>query len=167
TVGHIAGTHGIRGEVRVISRTDYPERRFASGSKLFLCHPDRKQRGLWLTVTSSRPHKSFWLLRFEEWDNVNQAEPYKGGTLMIGGEEAVGAEPDEYYLHEIVGCGVFTTDGERIGTVTDILQPGANDVWVVKRDTGGELLIPFIAPVVKDVDPEEERVTIQWMEGLE
>ncbi|PTX61266.1 16S rRNA processing protein RimM [Melghirimyces profundicolus] len=164
TVGHIAGTHGIRGEVRILSRTDYPEVRFAPGAELFLSHP-KLDAPLRLTVKGARPHKRFWLIRFEEWTDINEAEPFKGGTLMVPREDAVEAEG--YYLHEIIGCEVVTTEGEKVGTVTEILQPGANDVWVVKKAEGGELLLPFIDDVVKDVDPDAGRVTIRWMEGLE
>lgn len=166
TVGRITGTHGIRGEVRVSSRTDYPKLRFAPGAKLFLSHPslDEIQR---ITVVRARPHKDSWLLQFEEWTDINQAEPCKGGILLIDRQEAVEPEGDAYYLHEIIGCLVITTEGKTVGTVTEILQPGANDVWVVQKAGGGEVLIPFIDEVVRKVDPSAKRVIIQWMEGLE
>ncbi|SMO46307.1 ribosome maturation factor RimM [Melghirimyces algeriensis] len=165
TVGYIAGTHGIRGEVRVVSRTDYPEVRFAPGAKLSLFHPELKS--MQLTVKHGRPHKNFWLLQFEEWESINQVEPFKGGVLVIGREDAMETEEDAYYLHEIIGCKVITTEGDMVGTVADILQPGANDVWVVQKESGGEVLIPFIDDVVKDVDPGTKQVTIHWLEGLE
>ncbi|MFD1426580.1 16S rRNA processing protein RimM [Kroppenstedtia sanguinis] len=166
TVGRITGTHGIRGEVRVHSRTDYPELRFAPGTPLFLIHPSLEE-GQPVTVVRARPHKDFWLVQFEEWTNINQAEPFKGGLLRVSREEAVEPEEDAFYLHEIIGSRVVTTEGESVGVVTEILQPGANDVWVIQKDGGGEVLIPFIEDVVRKVDPSARQVIIRWMEGLE
>lgn len=72
----------------------------------------------------------------------------------------------EYYFHEIIGCTVVTEEGETVGTVSEILTPGANDVWVVKRNNGKEVLIPYIEDVVKNVDVEAKIITIRPMEGL-
>ncbi|OYD06457.1 ribosome maturation factor RimM [Paludifilum halophilum] len=167
TVGHIAGTHGIRGGVRVIPRTDFPEVRFAPESQVFLSHPDHEEM-LSLTVEDARPHKKGLLVRFQEWTDIDQVEPYKGGTLVVDPADRVEPEEeDAFYLYEIMGCEAVTTDGRTLGVVTDILQPGANDVWVVEKPEGGELLIPFIEDVVKEVDVSAKRVRIQWMEGLE
>lgn len=166
-VGHIAGTHGIRGEVRVISRTDFPEVRFAPGARLLLSH-DTPEQMRSLTVERSRPHKKGYILQFQEWTDINQAEPYKGSTLVVDPDEAVDSGEEEFYFHEILGCEVFTTDGTAVGTITDILQPGANDVWVVQATEGGrEWLIPYIDDVVQKVDISARRVVIHWMEGLE
>ncbi|PTM59083.1 ribosome maturation factor RimM [Desmospora activa] len=166
-VGHIAGTHGIRGEVRVISRTDFPEVRFAPGARLLLSHDSREGMQS-LTVERSRPHKKGYILQFREWTDINQAELYKGSTLVVDPDEAVDSGDEEFYFHEILGCEVFTTDGERVGTITDILQPGANDVWVVQPGPGErEWLIPYIDDVVRSVDVSAKHVVIHWMEGLE
>ncbi|SDW00625.1 16S rRNA processing protein RimM [Marininema mesophilum] len=164
TVGHIAGTHGVRGEVRVVSRTDYPELRFVPKAKLMLSHPQLKEN-LVLTVESVRTHQKWYLIRFQEWPDLTAAEPFKGGTLMVDRSQGV-EEEDGFYHFEIIGCEVVTTEGEYLGTITNILQPGANDVWVVRSPKGKELLIPYIDDVVKDVDVTTKRVTIQWMEGL-
>ncbi|MFC4076415.1 ribosome maturation factor RimM [Salinithrix halophila] len=165
TVGHIAGTHGIRGEVRVVSRTDFPEVRFAPGTELMLSHP-RLEGMVPLTVESFRPHKQGFLVKFREWADINEAEGYKSGTLMVERSKAVD-EDEAYYLFEIIGCEAVTTEGEKLGAIVDILQPGANDVWVVRRPGGKDLLLPYIDDVVKDVDVEGKRVVIQWMEGLD
>ncbi|SFG36039.1 16S rRNA processing protein RimM [Planifilum fulgidum] len=165
-VGQIVGTHGIRGEVRVISRTDFPEERFSPGVRLMLRHP-RLESPVPLTVERSRPHKRVLLIKFREWNNINDAEPYKGGELVVEGSEALDLDEGEYYFYQIIGCEVVTTEGERVGVVEDILQLPANDVWVVRPDGGGrDILIPYIDDVVRRVDPEAGRVTIRWMEGL-
>jgi 16S rRNA processing protein RimM len=166
-VGYIAGTHGIRGEVRVVSRTDFPEIRFAPGAQLHLSH-EGGETMLPLTVERSRPYKKGYILGFHGWTDINQVEPLKGGTLVVGRDEAVSGEDDAFYIHEILGCAVFTTEGELLGTITDILQPGANDVWVVRPAEGGrDWLIPYIDDVVLRVEPTNKRVVIQWMDGLE
>jgi 16S rRNA processing protein RimM len=165
-VGQVVTTHGIRGEVRVYPHTDFPEVRFAQGSRLLLIHPDLREP-LPLTVEKSRPHKRVVIIKFREWDDINQAEPYKGGKLVVERADAVDLNEGEFYFHEIIGCQVVTTEGRNIGTVREILQLPANDVWVVAPSDGGkDILIPYIDDVVKEVDPESKQVVIQWMEGL-
>lgn len=168
-VGRLVGTHGIRGEVRVLSDTDFPELRFAPGAHLLLMHRDLPDP-LPLTVEKCRPHKKAFLVKFREWGNINDAEPYKGGQLAVprSDEAPVQEDEGEFYFHHIIGCEVVTTDGDHLGQVKEILQLPANDVWVVrpKGKKGKELLLPFIKDVVKEVDTENRRITIQWMEGL-
>ncbi|SFJ80222.1 16S rRNA processing protein RimM [Thermoflavimicrobium dichotomicum] len=168
-VGRLVSTHGIRGEVRILPDTDFPEERFAPGSQLLLQHPSLSEP-LLLTVEKGRPHKNVWLVKFAEWSNINEAEPYKGGRLVVSIRDAVPVQEDEgeYYFYQIIGCDVFTTDGRHLGQVREILQLPANDVWVVRpKDKGKEILLPYIDDVVKQVDTEEKRITIEWMEGLE
>ena len=134
-VGQFVNTHGIRGEVKIIVNTDFKEQRFAVGKQVWLSHPSLVEK-LVLTVAHVRTHKSMLLLRFQEWNNINQAEPYKGAWLYVPEEEEVADEEDGFFFHQIIGCQVVTTDGENIGRVKEILTLPANDVWVVSR--GGE-----------------------------
>lgn len=164
-VGKIVNTHGIRGEVRVISKTDFAEERYTKGNKLYLFMPDAKEP-IELTVASHRVHKNFNLLTFEGYENVNVVEKMKGGILKIREDQLTELEEDEFYFHEIIGCHVFTTDGEEIGKVHEILTPGANDVWVVKGKGGKDILIPYIEQIVKKVDIKEQTIIIEPMEGL-
>ena len=164
-VGKIVNTHGIKGEVRVLSRTDFPEERFAPGSRLYL-FMDEKADPIPLEVASWRKHKEFELLSFRGYDSIDKVEPFKGGMLKVAAEDRDPLPEGEYYFHEIIGCVVQTTDGEEIGTITSILQPGANDVWVVLDRIGKEYYIPYIDEVVKKVDVDEKRVLIEVMEGL-
>jgi 16S rRNA processing protein RimM len=168
-VGRLVGTHGIRGEVRVLLHTDFPEFRFAPEKELWLSHPSLLHP-LLLTIVKCRPHQSVLLVKFAQWDHIDQAEPYKGGQLMVDKRELapVDMEKGEFYYHQIVGCEVVTTAGNHIGVIAEILSLPANDVWVVRtQDKDKELLLPFIADVVKMIDVERRRITIQWMEGLE
>ncbi|MBB6443820.1 ribosome maturation factor RimM [Bacillus benzoevorans] len=164
-VGKIVNTHGIRGEVRVISKTDFPEERYKKGNTLFLFMPDRKEP-VPLTVQSHRVHKNFDLLTFAGYDNINQIEPFKGGILKVPESQLGQLDEDEFYFHEIIGCTVFTDEGVEIGKVKEILTPGANDVWVVKGSGGKEQYIPYIADVVTEIDIENKKITITPIEGL-
>jgi 16S rRNA processing protein RimM len=164
-VGKIVNTHGIRGEVRVISKTDFPKERYKTGNVLYLFLP-KSNTPIELTVKSHRTHKNFNLLTFEGYENINDVEKFRDGILKITESQQSELEEDEYYYHEIIGCLVATTAGEEIGKVSEILSPGANDVWVVKGKGGKEFYIPYIKDVVKKVDVKEKVVLIEPMEGL-
>ncbi|WP_066318511.1 ribosome maturation factor RimM [Bacillus sp. FJAT-29814] len=164
-VGKIVNTHGIRGEVRVVSRTDFPDQRYKTGNKLYLFLP-KADEPLELTVKGHRTHKNFDLLMFEGYENINLVEKFRDGILKVPQSQLAELEEDEFYYHEIIGCLVATTKGEELGKITDILSPGANDVWVVKGKGGKEILIPYIEDVVKKVDVKEKVVLIEPMEGL-
>lgn len=165
-VGKIVNTHGIRGEVKVLTITDFPDERYEAGNVLYLFH-DSLPQPLPVTVASRRNHKNMDILKFTEFNNINEVEKFKGGMLRVAKSDVVPAKEGEYYFHEIIGCRVFTEDEEELGTVTEILQPGANDVWVVRRaDEDAEILIPFIEDCVKKVDTAEKRITVHLMEGL-
>ncbi|GGE41987.1 ribosome maturation factor RimM [Pullulanibacillus camelliae] len=164
-VGKIVNTHGIHGEVRVISRTDFPDERYAQGSVLY-AGEDRQADKQAVTVESHRRHKQFDLLKFKALDGINAVLPLKGQTLYVT-EEALTALPeDEYYYHEIVGCEVYSDTGICLGKVKEILSPGANDVWVVDRKGKKDVLLPYIEEVVKQVDVQAKRITVHLMEGL-
>lgn len=164
-VGKIVNTHGIRGELKIISTTDFPELRFAKGSQLIFVEGDSGRRET-ATVESAREHKGMFIVRFKEWDNINQVEQYKGWAAKVDEEDLAELDEDEYYFHEIIGCAVMTVEGEKLGEIKEILTPGANHVWVVKRPKGKDVLIPVIDEVVKEVDVEEKRVIVELMEGL-
>ncbi|WP_440706508.1 ribosome maturation factor RimM [Heyndrickxia oleronia] len=163
-VGKIVNTHGLGGEVRVISKTDFAEERYKKGNILYLFLNDHTP--IQLTVKTHRTHKNFDLLTFEGYNNINEVEPWKNGILKISEEQLTSLDEGEFYFHEIVGCKVFSTDGEEIGIVKEILTPGANDVWVVKGGNGKEYLIPYIDDVVKSVNVKDKLITIELMEGL-
>jgi|SRR5690606_13291181 len=168
-VGKIVNTHGLKGEVRVMSVTDFPELRYKPGSQLMYFSSDGKKQ-FPVTVRTHRTHKQFDLISFEEFDSIDEVEKLKGGYLKIAEEQLTRNEEldeHEYYYHEIIGCKVYSEEGEFIGTVTEILSPGANDVWVVQSDDDNKThYIPYIEPVVKKVDVDKKEITIHVMEGL-
>jgi 16S rRNA processing protein RimM len=164
-VGKIVNTHGVRGEVRVISRTDFPDERYAIGNTLYVWKEGNKN-AIEVKVASHRTHKSFDLLTFEGYENVNDVEQFKGSLLKVPEAQLGELQEGEYYYHEIIDCTVVSEEGATIGTIKEVLSPGANDVWVIKRPDGKEVLIPYIEQVVLSVDVEQKLVTIHVMEGL-
>ncbi|MFD1038009.1 ribosome maturation factor RimM [Virgibacillus byunsanensis] len=162
-VGKIVNTHGIRGEVKVHRISDFDER-FTVGETLILVREN--QEPVTLEVKSHRIHKGFDLLQFKGLEDINDVEHFKGAFLKITEEQLTELEEDEFYYHEIIGCVVHTTDGEKLGVIKEILSPGANDVWVVKPEKGKDILIPYIEDVVKEIDVTSKKVIIEPMEGL-
>lgn len=163
TVGKVVNTHGIRGELKVWPETDFPEERFAKGAELLLTPPAGGEP-LRVHVAFARSHKNLFIVKLREFDNINDVEKFKGWTLKADTRIPLGE--DEFYFADIIGCTVRSEDGEEIGEVTEILRPGANDVWVVRRKNGKPAYIPYIDDVVLNVDVPSKVVTIHVMEGL-
>lgn len=164
-VGKIVNTHGIKGEVRVISKTDFAEERYKPGNTLYL-FMDGRNEPVEVTVNTHRLHKQFHLLQFKERQNLNEVEELKNAIIKVPEEELGELNEGEFYFHEIIGCEVFTEEGELIGKVKEILTPGANDVWVIGRKGKKDALIPYIESVVKPIDVREKKIEIELMEGL-
>ncbi|WP_347860615.1 ribosome maturation factor RimM [Salimicrobium sp. PL1-032A] len=163
-VGKIINTHGIKGEVKVKRITDFEER-FEKGNVLYWRNQDQGPI-LELTISSHRIHKGFDLLSFEGYPTVNEVEPLKNGMLLVDKDNSGTLYEDEFYFHEIIGCYVYTTAGNYVGIIKEILTPGANDVWVVEREGKGDALIPYIEDVVTVIDVTKKSVIIEPMEGL-
>lgn len=163
-VGKIVNTHSLKGEVKVISSTDFEEERFKKGSKLLITRGNQLIREV--IVESYRNHKNFLLVKFEGIDSVEEAEKLKNLQIKIDSDEVGELEENEFYFHEIIGCQVFDENDRNLGEIIDILTPGANDVWVIKGEKGKEILIPYIEGVVKQIDIINKKVNIEVMEGL-
>jgi 16S rRNA processing protein RimM len=164
-VGKIVNTHGVRGELKILLQTDFPEVRFKPDSKLLLVQPETGEIRT-VQVVASRGQKGTFVVKFKGFDDINEVEKYKGWELKVTSEERVPLEDGEYYVQDIVGCKVISVEGEELGIVADILTPGANDVWVVKRPKGKELLLPVIDDVVLHVDTIQKLIKVHLMEGL-
>ena len=163
-VGKIVNTHSLKGEVKVISSTDFEEERFKKGSKLLITRGNQLIREV--VVQSYRNHKNFLLVKFEGIDSVEEAEKLKNLQIKIDSDEVEELEENEFYFHQIIGCEVFDENDKNLGEIIDILTPGANDVWVIKGENGKEILIPYIEDVVKKIDITSKKVNIEVMEGL-
>ncbi|MBD3948389.1 ribosome maturation factor RimM [Aerococcaceae bacterium zg-1292] len=165
-IGRIVNTFGIRGQVKVIADTDFPEERFKAGSSLYLLKDNQVIETL--TVAAAQLHKGTYLVSFENYTNINQVEPFKNLWLAIDASQQQPLSEDEFYHHQIIGLNIVTTEGEVLGKVKEILSLGSNDVWVVKRiqPNTKDALIPYIDDVVKSVDLANATATIELMEGL-
>ena len=161
-VGVISSTHGVRGEVKVFPTTD-DVTRFRQLKKVYL---DTGREMLLLEIQNVKFFKQFAILKFKGIDNINDIEKYRGKSLMIDREDAVDLEEDEYFIADMIGMKVCTEDGSEFGTLKDVMETGANDVYIIDSPEHGEVLIPAIRECILDVDMDEERMTIHLMEGL-
>ncbi len=159
TVGRIGRPHGIRGDVVVGVRTDEPELRFAKGSRFDTDH------GL-LTVAVSRWHSSELLVRFEG-VNDRDAAAGLGGTWLVIDSAAItpSDDPDEFHDTDLIGLSVRTVDGTDVGSVGDVLHSG-QDVLVIKAAGGRDVMVPFVKPLVPEVDVAAGFLVINPPEGL-
>lgn len=160
-VGVITNTHGLRGEVKVFPTTEDPER-FRDLKEVLL---DTGKEWLELEVSSVRFFKNLVIVKFKEFDSINEIEQYKGKDLYVSRENAIPLEEGEYYLADIIGAAVVTEDGAVFGELKDVLETGANLVYVVLHE-GKEVLLPVIPDCVKNVDVEQRKVTVHIMKGL-
>ncbi|TXK77506.1 ribosome maturation factor RimM [Paenibacillus sp. N3.4] len=163
TVGKIVNTHGIRGELKIIPETDFPER-FDIGNTLIIVDSQNKQTPV--TVQTSRLHKNMFVIQFKQFNHINEVEKFKGSLVKIESNAQQPLEEGEYYYHEIIGCKVVTEEDQELGLVSEVLTPGANDVWVVSLPKGKQLLLPVIDDVILNVDIASKTIRIHLMEGL-
>lgn len=161
-VGVISSTHGVRGEVKVFPTTD-DVKRFKKLKKVIL---DTGREHLPLEVESVRFFKQFAIVKFKGIDNINDIEKYKGKSLLVDRENAVKLRKDEYFIADMIGLQVYTEDGEAFGVLKDVLETGANDVYIIDSLKHGEVLVPAIKQCILDVDIEGQKMTIHLMEGL-
>lgn len=161
-VGIISSTHGVRGEVKVFPTTD-DVRRFKKLKQVIL---DTGREQLPLEIESVKFFKQFAILKFKGIDNINDIEKYKGRSLLVDREHAVKLKKDEYFIADMIGISVYTEDGAPFGTLKDVMETGANDVYIIESPAHGEVLIPAIKQCVLDVDIEQKKMTIHLMEGL-
>ena len=161
-VGVISSTHGVRGEVKVFPTTD-DMARFKKLKQVIL---DTGREHKLLEIESVKFFKQFAILKFKGIDNINDIEKYKGKSLLVDRKNAVKLQKDEYFIADMVGLEVFTEDGVAFGTMKDVLETGANDVYIIDSPQYGEVLVPAIKQCILDVDIENNRMTIHLMEGL-
>ena len=164
-VGKIVNTQGLQGEMRVLSVTDFAEERFKKGNILALF--DKKDQFVMdVEIASHRKVKNFDIIKFKGMYHINDIEKFRDFTLKVREEDLTDLEDGEFYYHEIIGLEVYEDD-VLLGRIKEILQPGANDVWVVKRKGKRDLLLPYIPPVVLGIDIDQGRVDVEIPEGLD
>ncbi len=160
-VGVISSTHGIRGEVKVFPTTD-DAGRFKKLKEVVL---DTGKEQIPLEVQGVKFFKQFVILKFKGIDNINEIEMYKGKSLLVTRGNAVELEEDEYYIADLIGMRVVTDEGEQ-GILKDVIETGANEVYVVQFDDLGEVLIPAIHDCILNVDVEKMEMKVHLLEGL-
>ena len=161
-VGVIASTHGIKGEVKVFPTTDNLER-FRKLKEVLL---DTGREQIPLHVEGVKFFKQFAILKFREFDNINDIEKYRGRGLYVSREQAVPLEEGEYYIGDLIGMEVFTEDGKAFGQLKDVMETGANDVYVIATKEYGEVLLPAIRGCILEVDVEAGKMKIHLLPGL-
>ena len=172
-VGVISSTHGLRGEVKVFPTTDTPNR-FRKMKEVIL---DTGKEELTLAIEGVKFFKKFVILKFKGIDDINDIEKYKGKGLFVTRSQAVKCEKDEYFIADLIGMEVSTEDGQALGEVKDVLQTGANDVYVVQvRESSpfahripgnrGELLLPAIKECILQIDMGRRAIQVRLMTGL-
>jgi 16S rRNA processing protein RimM len=163
-VGRVLRPHGVRGEVRVQVLTDFPER-LSQHAAFYLAHPDSPEDVQHRAVETMRFHQQVLLLKLEGCDDRNRAEELRDLLVLIPIEDAAPLEEGEYYHFQVIGVEVETASGEELGRVTEVLETGANDVYVV-RGPRGEVLIPAIESVVRELDLEANRMVVSPLPGM-
>lgn len=161
-VGVITQPHGVRGEVKVFPTTDDVQR-FKKLKKVLL---DTGKEKIELEVQSVKFFKQFVILKFKEFDNINDIERYRRCPLLVTREHAVRLQKDEYFIADMIGMEVFTEDENRFGVLRDVIETGANDVYVIDSKEHGEVLIPAIKECILKVDIEGQKMTVHLMDGL-
>ena len=139
-VGIITSTHGVRGEVKVYPTTDDP-RRFRRLKEVVL---DTGKEKMNLEIEGVKFFKQFVILKFKGLDNINDIEKYRQKSLYVTRKNAVRLQRDEYFIADLIGLKVQDEDGKELGTVKDVIETGANDVYEVEMADGKSLLLPAI-----------------------
>ncbi len=162
-VGKIVNTHGLRGEVKVVPWTDYPEV-FEDIEYVYIKKKNDYER---LDIKGIKYQKSNLIVRFSQLKDINEAEKYKNMVLYTE-REMLGDLPEgTYYIADLIGLDVVKEDGEKVGVIADVFNTGSNDIYDIKREGKKNMLLPVIDEVVLNIDIEAKKVTVRMMDGLE
>lgn len=153
-IGKIVAPHGVRGDVRVIPLTDFPDRFL--NMKAVLVGEDRL-----LSIENAKFHKQFLLLKFRDLNERNAVEVLKGHFLYVPRKDVMPLADDEFYVFDIIGMNVYTPDGDLLGTVSEVIETGSNDVYVVESPNARPLLVPALKKIVTGMDVANRRMVIQ------
>lgn len=157
-VGKIVNTHGVRGNLKVVSHSDDPDKFFGL-ERVIIDGED-------FEIEYAKSNKQFVLLKLKGIDDMNAAAQLKGKILKVPESKALVLSEGEYYIRDIYDMEVFDTSGELLGVICDIIVTGANDVYVVRKEGARDLLIPAIKSCILDVDVAGKRMTVKLLEGL-
>ena len=161
-VGVITSTHGVRGEVKVFPTTDDMNR--IKKLKTVILDLGKEQKTL--TIEQVKFFKNMVILKFKGLDNINDVEMWRQKDLLITRDQAVKLQPDENFIVDLIGLKVVTDEGSELGVMTDVIQTGANDVYVVKMNSGKEVLLPAIKDCILHVDLDKGEMLVHVLDGL-
>ncbi len=161
-IGSVATTHGVHGEIKVYPTTDDPGRYKKIKEVILDNGKDRKTAH----IENAKFFKQMVIVKFREYNSMDEAEKLRGYELFVTREYAVPLGKNEYYVADLIGMKVMTDQDMELGTIQDVLQTGANDVYVVKQESGKEVLLPAIRDCILSVDVEQAVMTVHVLDGL-
>ena len=161
-VGIVTSPHGVRGEMKVFPTTD-DARRFKRLKEVIA---DTGKERITLEIEGVKFFKNLVIIKFRGIDSCNKAEKYRKTSLLVSRENAVRLSRDEYFIADLIGLTVQNEEGSEIGVLKDVMETGANDVYVIELHDGRELLLPAIRQCVLQVDVKAGFIRIHILEGL-
>lgn len=161
-IGQIINAHGVKGEVKVFPLTD-DIKRFTRLKYIYMQQSDEYKE---YRIEGVKYFKNLVILKLEGIDNMNEALKLRESYLLINRENAVKLPSDTYFIADLIGMGVYTLEGEDLGSIINVFSTGSNDVYEIKRHDGKTFLIPAIKDVVKEVDVEKRSMRVELLEGL-
>lgn len=159
-VGKIINTHGIKGYVKIVPLTD-DKTRFDDLETVHIENEDEQ-----FNIEKVWYKQNHVMVKFKGYDNINDVNKFKDRLVLINKEDAIDLPENTFFIYDIIGLNVYNMEGEEIGRVKNVLQPGSNDVYVVKGKGKKDILIPAIKDVVKEVNLEEGKIIIDPIEGM-
>jgi len=161
-IGKIVRPHGVSGRLKAISYSGRGDA-FAGAGTVYIRGASGAVQGYKLLEFS--PHKNSFLLLLEGITSLERSEEIRDAEILIRKDELV-REPDEFFWFELIGLGVYLEDGAKLGSITEIIPTGSNDIYVVRHENGEKILVPAIHDVVCEVDLEGGRMVIAPLEGM-
>lgn len=158
-IGTIVTTHGLRGELKIKSFSDFDEIRYQKGKQLFIQY---HEEFLPVEVVKFRIHKGMVLAAFSGLENINAVEKFRNCDIYMNQEDRHELEDNEVYFADLKCCEVYFDDGSFLGEVEEVMETGANAVLRVKQ----KILIPFVAAFIKECDIEKKKIVVKKVDGL-
>jgi 16S rRNA processing protein RimM len=158
SIGKILGAQGNKGEVKALPLTDFPQR-FEKLKEVYL------GKGQKVQIEGFRYHKGKIILKFSGYDSLEEALQLKGKVMMVEEKDAVKLPQGSYFIHDIIGLDVFTPEGKYLGKIREVFSTLSNDVYVIEKEAE-EILIPATKELVKEIDLQNRRMSINLMKGL-
>lgn len=158
-VGAISSTHGLKGEVYIYLTSDDPYR-FDNLKEVLLDQGSVKRP---LIIEYVKYFKGRPIVKFKGLDKIEDVQKLRGCPLVVKREDAIPLEEGEYFIGDLIGCTVYLEDGMVLGELVDVLRTGANDVYVVRKSDGKEILIPVIPECVLEKNPENLRIVVHLL----